>query len=57
MAGPFTPDIPHDLMEQASLPALGYHASSLEMFGERFHASPKLLQRLNPRRHSSQRAK
>jgi len=34
-------------MEQASLPALGYR-TVLEMRGERFHASPKLLQRLNP---------
>jgi len=45
--GPFTPEMPHDLMEQASLPALGY-TSPLEMLGERFHASPKLLQQLNP---------
>ena len=32
---------------QGALPALGYR-SVLEMVGERFHASPKLLQRLNP---------
>jgi len=47
LAGPFTPEIPTDVMEQASLPQLGY-LTPLEMFGERFHASPKLLQRLNP---------
>ncbi len=47
VAGPFTSETPGDLMEQASLPALGY-STVLEMLGERFHASPKLLQRLNP---------
>jgi lipoprotein-anchoring transpeptidase ErfK/SrfK len=46
VAGPFTP-IPSDMMEKAALPALGY-ASPLEALGERFHASPRLLQRLNP---------
>ena len=35
------------MMEKSKLPALGY-ASILEMLAERFHASPKLLQRLNP---------
>ncbi|HEY2014710.1 MAG TPA: L,D-transpeptidase [Bryobacteraceae bacterium] len=44
--GPFTP-IPGDLMQQAKLPALGY-TSPLEELAERFHASPKLLQALNP---------
>jgi lipoprotein-anchoring transpeptidase ErfK/SrfK len=47
VAGPFTPQIPHDLMEQAKLPALGYR-DALEALGERFHASPNLLKRLNP---------
>jgi peptidoglycan hydrolase-like protein with peptidoglycan-binding domain len=47
IAGPFTPVIPADPIEQASLPALGY-TTPLEMLGERFHASPKLLQGLNP---------
>jgi lipoprotein-anchoring transpeptidase ErfK/SrfK len=47
VAGPFTEDIPDDLMEQAKLPALGY-SSPLEALGERFHASPALLRRLNP---------
>ena len=46
IAGPFTP-IPSDMMEKAKLPALGYE-SSLEALGEKFHASPKLLQQLNP---------
>ena len=45
-AGPFTPDIPSDLEQQATLPALNY--SSLdEAIGEKFHASPALLKALN----------
>ena len=47
VAGPFTPDIPSDLLEQAKLPALGYR-SPLELLSERFHASPELLRSLNP---------
>jgi lipoprotein-anchoring transpeptidase ErfK/SrfK len=47
LAGPFEPDIPTDLMEQSALAALAYR-TPLEMLGERFHASPMLLQRLNP---------
>ena len=46
MAGPFV-EIPPDLMDQAKLPALGY-SSAIEALGEQFHASPKLLKRLNP---------
>lgn len=46
VAGPFVP-IPHDIMQQAKLPALGY-ASPAEALGEKFHASPTLLQQLNP---------
>ena len=46
-AGPFVPAIPADMMEKAQLPSLGY-VSLLELLAERFHASPKLLQRLNP---------
>lgn len=46
VAGPFIP-IPPDIMEQAKLPALGY-ASPAEALGEKFHASPALLQQLNP---------
>jgi lipoprotein-anchoring transpeptidase ErfK/SrfK len=45
--GPFTPDIPSDLDQQATLDALNY-SSLEEALGERFHASPALLKRLNP---------
>jgi lipoprotein-anchoring transpeptidase ErfK/SrfK len=45
-AGPFTP-IPEEMADKAKLPALGY-ASALEGLGEKFHASTKLLQKLNP---------
>jgi lipoprotein-anchoring transpeptidase ErfK/SrfK len=44
--GPFEKDIPHDLGEQAKLPALSYR-TPLEELAERFHASPALLQLLN----------
>ena len=44
--GPFQP-VPDDLMAQAELKSLGY-ASLAEELGERFHASPKLLARINP---------
>ena len=47
VAGPFTADIPSDLMEQSKLAALSYR-NPLEALGEKFHASPQLLQRLNP---------
>jgi lipoprotein-anchoring transpeptidase ErfK/SrfK len=47
VAGPFTPKIPEDMMEKAKLPTLGY-TSPLEALAERFHASPALLQKLNP---------
>jgi lipoprotein-anchoring transpeptidase ErfK/SrfK len=46
LAGPFEA-IPDDMMEKARLPALSY-ASALEGLAERFHASPRLLERLNP---------
>jgi lipoprotein-anchoring transpeptidase ErfK/SrfK len=46
VAGPFTPDIPADLVEQSKLKALGYR-SAIEALGDRFHASPRLLQQLN----------
>jgi lipoprotein-anchoring transpeptidase ErfK/SrfK len=46
-AGPFTPDIPTEMMQLAQLPALNYR-DMLEAIAERFHSSPKLLQRLNP---------
>jgi lipoprotein-anchoring transpeptidase ErfK/SrfK len=45
-AGPFR-QIPEDMEAKAALPALGY-ASPAEALGEKFHASPALLERLNP---------
>lgn len=48
IAGPFTPDIPATLPEQAPLDALNYR-TPIEMLGERFHSSPALLQELNPK--------
>ena len=39
--------IPDDMMEKATLPALGY-TSVQEALGEKFHAAPSLLQALNP---------
>ena len=47
VAGPFTPDIPSGLPNQAALDALSYR-TPLEALGERFHTSPVLLQHLNP---------
>lgn len=46
-AGPFTEAIPEDMVEKSKLPALGF-SNLLEALGERFHASPSLLKRLNP---------
>lgn len=46
VAGPFT-QIPTDMMEKSALSAMGY-TSALEGLGEKFHASPALLKRLNP---------
>jgi lipoprotein-anchoring transpeptidase ErfK/SrfK len=46
VAGPFRP-VPEDMMGKASLPALGY-ASAAEGLGEKWHAKPALLERLNP---------
>ena len=46
VAGPFTPDIPADLVEQSKLKALNYK-NPLEAIAEKFHASPALLQQLN----------
>jgi len=45
-AGPFVA-IPEDTAKKAKLPALGY-TSAVEALAEKFHASPALLQRLNP---------
>jgi lipoprotein-anchoring transpeptidase ErfK/SrfK len=47
LAGPFTPDIPPKLPDQAALDELNYR-TPLEAIAERFHSSPALLQRLNP---------
>jgi lipoprotein-anchoring transpeptidase ErfK/SrfK len=46
-AGPFI-DIPADMTEKSKLQSLDF-SSVLEALGEKFHASPALLQRLNPR--------
>ena len=43
----FTPNIPEDMMEKSKLKKLEY-SSMVEMLGERFHASPALLKKLNP---------
>jgi lipoprotein-anchoring transpeptidase ErfK/SrfK len=45
--GPFAPSIPEDMVEKSKLPSLGY-TSVLEAIAERFHATPALLQKLNP---------
>jgi lipoprotein-anchoring transpeptidase ErfK/SrfK len=47
VAGPFQPRIPSDLVAQSKLPSLDYR-TVLEALGEKFHASPALLQSLNP---------
>jgi lipoprotein-anchoring transpeptidase ErfK/SrfK len=44
--GPFVA-IPDDMMAKAALPSLPY-ASLLEALGEKFHASPAFLTRINP---------
>jgi lipoprotein-anchoring transpeptidase ErfK/SrfK len=44
---PRTENIPEDMMEKAKLKRLDY-SSIIEMLGERFHASPALLKKLNP---------
>lgn len=46
VAGPFRP-IPEDMAAKAALPMLGY-VTPAEGLGEKFHASPALLGRLNP---------
>ena len=55
VAGPFV-KIPEDMMEKAKLETLGY-TSAAEALGEKFHASPKLLKRLNPGKDSRARAR
>ncbi len=44
--GPFV-TIPKDMLQQATLPALGY-SSPLEELAEKFHCSQALMQKLNP---------
>jgi lipoprotein-anchoring transpeptidase ErfK/SrfK len=46
--GPFTPEIPEDMVEKSKLTALGY-TSPLELLSEKFHATPEFLKKLNPR--------
>ena len=46
-AGPFGDAAPQDLTEQSKLAGL-YYTSVAEELGEKFHASPALLKRLNP---------
>ena len=47
VAGPFEPEIPSDLVDQAKLESLAYR-TPLEAIAERYHATPALIQRLNP---------
>lgn len=47
IAGPFE-TTPEDMMEKAKLPALSY-SSPLEGIAEKYHSSPALLRKLNPR--------
>lgn len=46
LAGPFV-KIPDEVADQAKLPALGFE-NLAEALGEKFHASPKLIAKLNP---------
>jgi hypothetical protein len=43
VAGPFTPKIPRDLLEQTKLPSLEY-TSPMELLSEKFHVNPAVLQ-------------
>ena len=45
--GPFTPEIPEDMVAKSELPALGY-TDVVEALAERFHTAPALLKALNP---------
>jgi lipoprotein-anchoring transpeptidase ErfK/SrfK len=47
VAGPFAGAIPEDMMAKAALPRLSF-SSVIEAIGERFHAAPALVERLNP---------
>jgi lipoprotein-anchoring transpeptidase ErfK/SrfK len=46
--GPYEEKIPNDYMEQATMKSLSY-TSELEALGEKFHSSPRLLKKLNPK--------
>lgn len=48
LAGPYVARIPDDMMEKRTLEALAY-TSVAEMLAERFHTTPQLLARLNPK--------
>jgi lipoprotein-anchoring transpeptidase ErfK/SrfK len=45
--GPFSKQIPKDMIEMSKLPGL-YYTSVLQELSERFHSAPALLKRLNP---------
>jgi lipoprotein-anchoring transpeptidase ErfK/SrfK len=47
VAGPFSPDIPTDLLEQSKLHTLAYRSVE-EALAERFHCTSELLRSLNP---------
>jgi lipoprotein-anchoring transpeptidase ErfK/SrfK len=47
VTGPFTKEIPADLVRQSKLEALAFR-NPLEALAERFHVSPTLLKSLNP---------
>ena len=47
LKGPFTKQIPREISQQESLPALDYQ-SPIEALAEKFHASPALLRQMNP---------
>src|SRR3546814_9674536 len=46
VSGPFTPNLPSKLSDQADMPYLGYR-NSLEKLAERFHTTPEVLAKLN----------
>ena len=46
-AGPFEPQIPSELPDQAKLATLAYK-DAIEMLAERFHTTPAFLKKLNP---------
>jgi len=47
VAGPFSENIPEDMMEKSKLPGL-YYSSVAEAIGEKFHTTAEVLKRLNP---------